>query len=480
MDILLIYPSISINERYGNKRLGNVGGHLPPLGIAYIAACLRDAGFDVGIIDGPVCNLKDNDILNKIQAFKPKVIGISAITPVFNNAVRLANLVRDAFASVLIIIGGHHASILPMEVLKENPCFDLLVIGEGELTCCEIMQKYKRYDFDRERLLKDIKFLNEINGVAFRKSEEIVMTHPRSPIENLDTLPYPAWDLLPMKKYIPLPNQYLRQPVIHMVAIRGCPYQCSFCSNNSVFGKKIRAVSPKRVIEIIKYAKYNFGAREISFWDDCMTVNKEWMLEFCQLMVKEGIDVIWSCCSRVDTVNKKLLFWMKKAGCWNIFYGYETAHQELLDIIDKNITLDDIIQANQWTKEAGIEIRASFMIALPQETPQMTEKTIEFAISLEPDYAQFSITTPFPGTKLYEDAKRYGTILKDFSTYTLWGVNFIPAAYRNKKQVETAEKTDMRRFYFRFKYIYGRLRKIRSFSDILRYFKGLKMAIGLS
>lgn len=478
MDILLIYPPLSVDERYGNKRLGDIGGNLPPLGIAYIAAFLRKAGFSVAIIDGAASDLSEGDILKKIGILKPKVIGFSAITPVFHRAVKLAKRIKQEFPDTFTLIGGHHASILPIEVMQENPYFDLLVYGEGELTVCQILEKYREGNFDTDAFLSNFKTLNKIDGVAFREENNIVVTQPRQHIENLDELPYPAWDLLPMDGYIPLPNQYLRKPVVHMVALRGCPYQCSFCSNNSVFGMKIRALSPQRLIETIQYAKEKFRAKEISFWDDSMTTNKRWMLELCQLLVEKKMDVTWTCYSRVDTVNKEILLWMKKAGCWNIFYGFETGNQGLLDTIGKNITLEQIRQVNQWTKEAGIEVRASFMLALPKETPQMAEKTIEFAISLEPDYAQFSITTPFPKTKLFEDAKRFGTLSGDFSKYNLWEPIFIPYGYKDRKEIEKMERKAVRKFYFRLKYIFGRIRKIRSFNDLFRYIKGLRMAIG--
>jgi radical SAM superfamily enzyme YgiQ (UPF0313 family) len=481
MDILLIYPPLSVNERYGNRKLGSIGGYLPYLGVAYIAAFLREADFKVGIIDAPVLNLQESDILQEIEKLRPKVIGISAITPVFHRAVRLAEAIKRQFPDILILLGGHHASILPVEVLQDNQAFDIVVYGEGEITALEIMSRYKEHGFDKNKFLNDIQSLRNILGIGFSGyAGEITITPARKPIEDLDKLPYPAWDLLPMHKYIPLPNQYLRKPVVHMVAIRGCPYQCSFCSNNSVFGRKIRAVSPARLVNIIKYAKARFGAREISFWDDSMTVDKKWMVEFCRIMIEEDLDITWTCYSRVDTVSKDILFLMKRAGCWNIFYGYESGNQELLDIIGKNITLEQIKQVNQWTKDAGIEVRASFMIAMPGETPEMAKKTIDFAISLEPDYAQFSVTTPFPKTKLYEDASRYGVLVKEFSKYNLWDPIFIPHGYKDKKQIELIERMAVRRFYFRFRYIWGRLRKIRSWEDILRYIKGLEMAIGFT
>ena len=197
-------------------------------------------------------------------------------------------------------------------------------------------------------------------------------------------------------------------------------------------------------------------------------------------MIRNKIAITWSCYSRVDTVDKGTLYLMKKAGCWNIFYGFESGNQELLDMIDKKITLEQIKQVNQWTKEAGIEVRASFMIALPGETPEMAKKTIDFAISLNSDYAQFSLTTLFPKTKFYEEAHKYGVIIKDFSRYNLWEPVFIPFGYKDKKQIEQIERMAMQRFYFRPRYIYGRLKKIKSFSGVWKLIKGLIMAIGFS
>jgi magnesium-protoporphyrin IX monomethyl ester (oxidative) cyclase len=147
-------------------------------------------------------------------------------------------------------------------------------------------------------------------------------------------------------------------------------------------------------------------------------------------------------------------------------------------MIDKKITLEQIRQVSKWTKDAGIEVRASFMIALPGETPEMAKKTIDFAISIDADYAQFSITTPFPETKLYEDAKKHGIVLNDFSKYNLWEPVFIPFGYKDKKEIEDIGKLAVRKFYFRPRYIIGRIKKIRSFSDFVRLMNGLSMAIG--
>ena len=481
MDILLLFPPLSVDERYGNRKLGDVGGHLPPFGLACIASYIREHSFSVGIVDAPAENMDSGQVLDYIGRHQPRVIGITAMTPQFQRTVQIAKGIFERFSGVLTVIGGHHASIMPDKTLEENYGLDLLVCGEGEETFLEIINKYKEKGWKKEGFLNDTESLRTIDGIAFRdKDNNIKINKSRKQIEDLDSLPSPTWDLLPVEKYLPLPNQYLNKPVIHMVSIRGCPFDCGFCSNNSVFGRKIRARSPERVVEDIKYVKSKYNIKEISFWDDTMTVNKKWLERFCNCLIENKVNVTWTCYSRVDTVNLEILKLMKKAGCWNIFYGYESGNQQLLDNINKGITLEQIRNANKWTKEAGIEVRASFMIALPGETPEMAKKTIDFAIELEPEYAQFSITTPYPGTKLYETAKQSGRLRDDFSKYNMWEVVYIPYGYKDEEEILTVEKLAMRKFYFRFRFIFEKVKRVRSFEDIRRYINGLKIAIGFT
>jgi radical SAM superfamily enzyme YgiQ (UPF0313 family) len=478
MDLMLIFPPLSVGERYGNKRLGRaIGGNLPPLGIASIAAFLRQSGFNVGIIDGPAGNIGNDGIIEKVRALRPKVVGFSSITPVFHRSVELAKIIKKHFLGILVVIGGHHASILPAEVLRDNPCFDLAVYGEGEITAFELLERFRERDFALSAFLTDYAMLEDIHGIAFRRSGGITLTPRRQHIQDLDMLPDPAWDLLPMERYIPLPNQYLRKPVVHMVTTRGCAFQCSFCSNNAVFGRKLRAISPKRLVGMIRRVKDEFGAREISFWDDSMTTDNKWMFEFCDLVLRKRLDITWTCYSRVDTVSRGLLAAMKKAGCWNIFYGYEAGNQRLLDMINKKVTLEQIRQANQWTKETGIEVRASFMLALPGETPRTAKETIDFAVSLEPDYAQFTLTTPYPKTKLFEETEKHGTLSKDFAQYNIWEPVFVPSGYKDKAEVKAISRMAFRRFYLRPGYLIGRIKKIRTITDILRYLQGLRFIL---
>ena len=291
----------------------------------------------------------------------------------------------------------------------------------------------------------------------------------------LDFLPFPARDLFPMERYVPLPNQYKRLPLTNMVVIRGCPYVCTFCDQAATIARRR---SPQKVIDEIKHCVENYGTREISFWDDTMSYHKKWMVEFCNLLIDAKLDLIWSCYAAINTVNKEILELMAKAGCWNIFYGYETGVEVLAQNIKtnrKNRSMDYIMEVTKWTKDAGIEIRGSFMIALPGETPELAEQTIKDAIKLDPHYAQFSIATPYPGTALYNEIKdgQWGKLTtKDFSEYQGWNVVFLPDGYKNAEEVIKMSKKAFRSFYLRPSYIIKAILRIRSFEDIKRYFRG--------
>lgn len=194
--------------------------------------------------------------------------------------------------------------------------------------------------------------------------------------------------------------------------------------------------------------------------------------------MEEKIDILWSCESKVDLVDRELLEEMARTGCWNIFYGVETASQELLGMIGKGVTVEQARRAIKMTKDVGIEIRASFMFALPGETPEMAEETIRYAIELDPEYAQFNVTTPCPGTQLYRTAKRFGELKEDYDKYILWEPVFIPKGYSDENQIREIQRRAFRRFYLRPGYFLKRLSGIHSFKDLKRNVAGIRMVAG--
>jgi anaerobic magnesium-protoporphyrin IX monomethyl ester cyclase len=479
-DALFIFPPTTVAERYGKNSVGDAGGDLPPLGISYIAAHLREKGRGVAILDACALGMTFEEITNAIKKFDPKCIGISATTFALPTTVKLANHLRAEFPDKLIILGGAHANAVPEHPIKNYDCFDLVIYGEGELTCENILAELQKKGWSRSAFLADETMLRSIQGIVFKKDSEPVKNCGRPIIMDLDALPMPARDLLPVEKYIPLPNQYKRTPIAHMVVIRGCPYVCTFCDQAYT---RARTTSAKRAVEEMQLLVEKFGVREISFWDDTMTYNKKWMTEFCERLINAKLNVIWSCYAAMRTIDQPVLKMMKAAGCWNIFYGIETGDPQLMENIQgdrKNRDADYIRQVMQWTKEAGIEVRGSFMIALPGETPEMAEENIRFAIELDPEYAQFSITTPYPGTVLYDQIKqgKWGKLTtEDFSEYQGWNVVFLPDGYKSKEEVWAMEKKAFRSFYFRPSFMFKKFLAIRSFEDIKRYWKGVMLLI---
>lgn len=476
IDCYFIFPPVSVRERYGDREISNVEGHLPPLGLLSIAAMLERDGFTAKILDGPVSGMNSKEAADHVLKDNPRIVCISSITSTFYRAVEVAKRIKEISPDTPILTGGHHATIMPSDILKAG-CFDIAVRYEGELSFLNLFRLFK----EQPDILKHKERLKFIEGIYFKGDAGVpVFTSKQEPIQNLDELPFHAWHLVDMKKYKPLSNQYKRLPAINFVAVRGCMYHCSFCSNPAIFGHKPRMMSPKRVVDEIKYLKENYGIKEISFWDDVFTINRDWVIEICKLMIDENVDITWSCYSRANTVDPEMLSLMKKAGCWNIFFGLETGDQELLRNINKGTTPEIIRRGIKWTSAAGIETRGSFMLALPGETPEKARKTIAFACSLDIDYAQFCITTPFPGTKLWDEADEWGTLDKNFKDYHIWTPVFVPKGYKNKEEVEGIVKEAFRKFYMRPSYAWRRLSRIRSVDDVKRNINGLKMVLGFT
>jgi len=478
MDILLIFPSLTKEESYKEIHISSkMGGFLPPLGTAMLAAYLIEQGFSVKIIDTQIGNISTQKIIEYIKENEPRVIGLSTLTSTFEKAKDIAGQIKSEFPDKIILAGGHHITTFPEEMAKTTDKFDKFIYGEGELTANELMCFFREKNYNKEEILKDIEKLRSIDGILFKNKGEVIKTPKRKLIPDLDILPLPARHLLEMEKYIPLPIEYKRLPTIHMMVSRGCPFNCTYCSTHAAFGHKVRFRSPEKVIEEVKHVIDKYGAKQISFWDDVLTIDKEWIKKLCNLMIKEKLGIIWNCYAHANTVDDEMLKNMKKAGCFCIWYGIEAGDEELLKIINKGTTIEGIKRAVRLTKNNRIEVRGLFMIGLPGETPKLAQKTIDLAKELGVDYAQFSITTPHIGTKLYETALNYGKLEKDFSKYTQHEAVFVPFGYKNKKEVEDMAKKAYKDFYHRPSYIMKSILKIRSLNDIKRYLKAFRIAI---
>ena len=458
MNILLINPSVenmittNLPEFVNTER-----GYNPSLGIMYIAAYAEKyTDHKIEILDMIVEEMSYDELENEIKKRKPDVVGVTTTTFTLIDSIITAKIVKNVDKDIKIIFGGPHAHIYPEETIN-IPEVDFLVLGEGEITFTELLQKIENYEE-----------LKKVKGIVFKHGNKIVNTGYRGFIEDLDSLPFPARHLTQYKKYYSLIAK--RNPITTMFTSRGCPYRCLFCYKPHM-GKQIRVRSPENVVEEIEEC-VNMGIREILVYDDTFNVDKQRVFAICNLIKKSGLDINFDIRARIDRINKEMLVALKKAGCERIHYGVESANQRVLDILRKDITVEQAEKVVKMTKDVGIETLAYFMIGNPTETMDEILNTIKFAKKLKPDYCHFSVTTPFPATPLYELGLKKGVFndywkefaanpTKDFVP-KLWEENF-----RRDELVVLLEHA-YKSFYTRPSYVFKKILKVRSFDEFKR------------
>ena len=411
----------------------------PSLGLAYLAAVSEARGDEVRIHDGDV---EDALVAEAAREFQPALVGISANTTQVMSAWREAASIKQVVADAPIILGGPHPTILPHESL-ERPEIDGAVRGEGEATWRELS----------ERVAAGRDWAG-VAGLSYRRHGQIV-DEPERPALDLDVLPRPAYHLFKMPRYTNL------QPLMDHVAggsypimtSRGCPYRCSYCSQ--IMERRWRMRSPQHVVDEWEWLVRDLGAAEIGVLDDSFNINRQRVLEICDLLIERGLQhVPWIMINgiRANLADVELLTKMRQAGCARTAFGVESGNQEILDsIIHKHLTLDQIRAAFAAAKQAGMETIGFFIIGMPGETEKTMEDTIRFACELDPLVANFSIATPFPGTEMYETVKAQGRILAEtwddfvfFEGKARFEMPDLPAGL-----VERKWKEAYRRFYLR-------------------------------
>ncbi len=371
----------------------------PPLGLAYLAASIRKK-YDVGILDASVEKLTLKETYEYIKTFSPDVVGITVLTPIFKQVVNLSKILKDKSPNIIIVCGGPHATIMPEETLKKTGA-DIAVIGEGEITFPELID-----------LLEENRDLKQVKGIAFRKNGRIIKTARRLFIVNLDSIVFPARDLLHIEQYTGSQMTRMR-PVTSVFTGRGCPFNCTFCSVKAVWGRSFRRRSPQNVLQECVEIYERYGIKEIFFNDDLFTMDKKWTLQMCEELIKTGIGFSWKCLSRVDTVDIKTLRMMKKAGCHTIAFGVESGNQQILNTIHKKCTLGEIENAFVLAKKVGLYTWAFFMIGNLGENQRTVQDTLDFSLKLNADSISFSIASPMPGSDLYSIVIRKGLLPKN-------------------------------------------------------------------
>ncbi|PIN68607.1 hypothetical protein COV93_08850 [Candidatus Woesearchaeota archaeon CG11_big_fil_rev_8_21_14_0_20_43_8] len=449
MKIMLIIPPVSLEERYG--KLKDAGTLYPPLGLAYIAAVAEKDGHEVRIVDSEAKGYSYVDIKKMIKQFKPGLVGMQTYCTNIQQCCKVAQMAKKIDKDTKVVLGGAQVTLFPAEYLKKKE-IDFVVAGEGETAFSELIS-----------CLKDGKDLSLVGGIVWKKGKKTITNKKQELIHDLDSIPLPARHLFPMDSYHSS-AQLRGRKTLNIMTSRGCPYRCAYCSGHINFGRSFRYFSTQHVIDEIKHMIKDFGIDGIQFYDETFTVNKKRVYELCDAMIANKIDLPWACFTRVNLVDEDLLRKMKGAGCYQIFFGIESGNQRLLDMIKKDITLEQARTAVKLCRKVGIESFCSFMLNLPSETVEESKKTVDFAMELDPDYVQFPITTPFPGTELYGLAKEHGSfITEDWSKFMSWDEVVFVSKDRSVDEIKLTVKKAYKRFYMRPTYA---VRLIKRFSRL--------------
>ena len=388
MKILLLSPP---TDSVIKSVIGVTG---PPLGLAYLASIARSQGDDVRIIDSIAMDYTFEDITGQIKKFDPDLVGLTSTTSMIPDAYKVAELAKEYNKEVKTVIGGPHVTFTQEETLMESPHMDFTVAGEGETSFSNLLLH-----------LKGKKEIKEVKGISYRDSEKIIVTPPEQLIKDVDSIPLPAIDLLPMEKYKAGTKRFGT-----LMTSRGCPYNCIFCSSSLQFGKVWRGHSTDRVLTELRRLVFDYGIHEIEFLDDTFTLNMKRAIEIARNIKAENLDIKWSGSARVNLFNEEIAKAMKDSGAHTIYFGIESGNQNTLDFIGKGIKLQQAVDSVRKGNEAGLHTLGSFIIGFPDDTVYEVKNTIKFSKKVKVKIAQFTIATPYPGTRLWQLAKSQNLI----------------------------------------------------------------------
>jgi radical SAM superfamily enzyme YgiQ (UPF0313 family) len=456
--ILLIHPPFPKNLEHGT--ISRFGRNLyPPLGLCYVAATLEKEGYKVKIIDSFAENNSLNKIVQQCVSYQPDIIGITSFTGNFNLSVDLGSRLRKV--GFLVVFGGVHPSLKPYESLQRKAA-DYVVVGEGEPTVVELLDALSK---NRD--------LSTVKGIAYLDGNKIKINQPRKLLENLNILPFPALHLVDLTIYKPSSVTYKNKPVFSVITSRGCPYDCSFCLSKKIWGGICRKWSVQHIIYQIDMLVKKYSAKEIAFVDDNFAVDHKWVEEFCKMLIAKKMTITWSCFTRVDNVNERILRIMKQAGCYRVLFGIESLEQTDLDFLNKMTTLKQIENAMRLTKKVGLETTTHYILGLPNENPQKVKKLVKKISAFRSEFVKFNLMTPYPGTKLYDKiiSGKFGKIEDNMDFYDTLFPAFIPNGYTSKKDLMITRDQAYRQYYLRIGYVIQMLGSLRCFDDAKRLFR---------
>lgn len=464
MKVLLACPNDSpLAASFSEK-----GGISVPLGLAYLGVYVRDlSGIDLVGFDNNALKLQPEDYCEIIRREAPDVVAISMMTATVYTAWEMARVVKEVAPDAVVVAGGMHCSALPESALQES-AIDYGIVGEGEEPFRELLIA-----------LQEKRNPTGIRNLVHRRNGQIVVNPRRPPISDIDSIPFPARDLFDSSKYSMNVNRRATlAKSTTMLTGRGCPYGCIFCSK-SIYGRNFNQRSPQNVIDEMKMIERE-GYGEVLIVDDTFTVNKRWVLEFCRLFRSQKLRVKWNCHARVNTIDEEVAQAMKQAHCTGMAFGIESGNPEMLKKIDKRITLEEAGRAVSLCRKYEISSLCSYIFGHPGDTRETINDTLRVALELDSDYANFCVLVPMPGSRIFDDLLEKGLV--DHTNWDRYLGHSKTALHYSlceltPAELQTIQKRAFRRFYFRPKYIWQQLLRLRSPSALFSLIRGAYLIV---
>lgn len=404
---LLINPSYF--RTYGSNEGGIAFPVYPILSLAALAGAIKQRGHQVRILDLSYRRYEPELVHQIIAEQRPDVVGITATTPLANQMRDISFLVKDRFPGTMVVAGGAHPSALPMETMEES-ALDAVAAGEQDYAIADLLDGARMAD---------------LGGLYWRDGDAIRVNPPRRLLDSLDALPIPAWEEYPTDCNARVTKIIARhRPVTTVEFSRGCVFKCDFCASKNTMGLGYRKKSPERCADELARLQ-ELGYREVVLVDDIFTSDNKWAAEVCEAIIRRGLKIAWTCTNgiRVDSANPELFRLMKRAGCYRVYFGFESGNDEVLKAFGKGgkATLDKGITAVEMAREAGLEPNGFFQVGLTGDTPATMQQTIDYARTVKLETMKCGITVPFPGTPMFNQLRAQGRIrTTDWDRYTVY------------------------------------------------------------
>ncbi len=445
---------VRANSRWPHMRRDKV---LPlPIWHAIAAAVLEEGGVEVKAIDAVERDMSIEKFVDVVKGFEPDIVFMETAAVSYKIDKETAAAVKNSLDTVLVFFGPH-STAFGEQIMKDCREIDIAVQGE--------------YDYTFLDIANNLKDLNKVKGIIYRKEGDLITTPPRPLVDNLDELPLPARHLYPKHAY---QEPLYKRPCYITYTSRGCPYGCSFCLwPATIHGTRFRYRSAKNVVDEMEYLMNNCGARSINIDDDTLTVNKRRVFEICDEIKRRGLDITWYCFSSTNIDDPELYKRMAEAGCEIVKFGVESSSNAALENVEKKLTVEQVRKGFRIAEKAGLKTMGSFIFGLPGETKEDVIRTIELSKELNPYFVQYSFMVPIPGTRLYKEGREKGWFRdNDLDFYAGSQRPVMVPKGATKEEISCLVHDAYKQFYIRPRYMLKVVKSVRSLDDIDRIVRG--------